>query len=129
MATTASVKKKKKITLDDRMEVQAAPLREAGKNNDRSLLLSINEITHYFRNWTTGKGVLKKIYCLCKKRMLHIDPLESSCSQNQQYSGRTLRLNVLRKSSFLEKVAILKVTLASAIVYNCSSKVFTILYE
>ena len=42
---------------------QAAPLREAStvqKMNDRSLLLSLNEITRYFKKWTTGSGVLKK---------------------------------------------------------------------
>ena len=36
---------------------QAAPLREAStvkKMNDRSLLLSLNKITHYFKKWTTG---------------------------------------------------------------------------
>ena len=111
---------------------QAAPLREAStvkKMNDRSLLLSLNKITHYFKKWTTGSGVLKKIYCLYKNVMLQIDPLKSSCSQKQQYPERTLRLKVLRKSSSLEKKAVPKVTLASAIVYNCSSKIFTILYE
>ena len=96
---------------------QAAPLKEASsvkKMNDRSLLLSLNKITHYFKKWTTGSGVLKKIYCLYKNVMLQIDPLKSSCSQKQQYPERTLRLKVLRKSSSLEKVAIPKVTLASA---------------
>ena len=97
------------------------------KMNDRSLLLSVNEITHYFKKWTTGSGVLKKIYFLYKNVMFQIDPLRSSCSQKQQYPERTLRLKVLRKNSSLEKVAVLKVTLANAIVYNCSSKRFTIL--
>ena len=82
--------------------------------NDRWLLLSLNKITHYFKKWTTGSGVLEKIYCLYKNVMLQIDPLKSSCSQKQQYPERTLRLKVLRKSSSLEKVAIPKVTLASA---------------
>ena len=111
---------------------QAAPFREAStikKINDRSMLLSLNEITHYFKKWTTGSGILKKIFCLYKNVMLQIDPLKSSCSQKQQYPERTLRLKVLRKSSSLEKKAVPKVTLASAIVYNCSSKIFTILYE
>ena len=45
------------------------------KMNDGSLLLSINEITHYFKKWTTGSGVLKKIYFLYKNVMLQIDPL------------------------------------------------------
>ena len=62
---------------------QAAPLREAEKKmNDRSLRLSLNEITHYFKKWTTGSGVLKKICCLYKNVMLQIDPLECSCSHN-----------------------------------------------
>ena len=41
---------------------------------------------------------------------------------------KTLRLKVLQKSSSLEnleKVAVPKITLASAIVNNCSSKLFT----
>ena len=38
------------------------------KMNDGSLLLSINEITHY-KKWTTGSGVLKKIYFLYKNVM------------------------------------------------------------
>ena len=64
-----------------------------------------------------------------KNVMLQIDPLKSSCFQRQQYPERTLSLKVLRKSSSLEKVAIPKVTLASAILYKCCSKIFTILYE
>ena len=63
--------------------------------NDRLLLLSLNEITHcYFKTWTTESNVLKKICCLYKNVMLLIDPLESSCSQKQQYPERTLRLKV-----------------------------------
>ena len=111
---------------------QTAPYRKATavkKMNDRSLLFSINEMTHYFKKWTTGSGVLKKIYFLKKNVMLQIDLLKSSCSQKQQYPERVLRLKVLRKSSSLEKLAVLKVILASAIVYNCSSKIFTMLYE
>ena len=61
--------------------------------------------------------------------MLQIDPLNSSCSQKLQYPGRKLRLKVLGKSSSLEKVAVPKVTLASANFYKCSSKKFTILNE
>ena len=64
-----------------------------------------------------------------KNVILQIDPLKISCSQKQQYPERTLRLKVLRKSSCLEKKAAPKVTLANAIVYYCSSKIFTILYE
>ena len=85
---------------------QAPPLRKATtvkKMNDRSLLLYINEIIHYFKKRTTGSGFLKKIYFLQKNVMLQIDSLKSSCSQKQQYPKRTLRLKVLRKSSSLEK--------------------------
>ena len=126
MAPTASVKK-----IIEWM-AQTAHYRKATrvkKMNDQSLLFSINEITHYFKKWTTGSGVLKKIYFLKKNVMLQIDLLKSSCSQKQQYPERVLRLKVLRKSSSLEKLAVLKVILASAIVYNCSSKIFTMLYE
>ena len=91
--------------------------------NDRSLLLSRDEITHYFKKWTTGNGVLKKIYFLYKNVILQIDALP------KEYPERTLRSKVLRKRSYLEKVAVPKVTLVSAIVFNCSSKIFTILYE
>ena len=97
--------------------------------NDRSLLFSINEITHDSKKWTTENGVLKKIYFLYKNMMLQIDPLKSSCSQKQQDPETTLRLKVLRSSSSFEKVTVLKVRLASGIVYNCSSKIFTIIYE
>ena len=62
------------------------------KMNDGSLLLSINEITHYFKKWTTGSGVLKKIYFLYKNVMLQIDPLKSSCSQRKQYPEVTFKV-------------------------------------
>ena len=104
---------------------QAAPLRKATTvkiMNEPSLLFSINEITRYFKKWTTGSGLLKKVYFLYKNVMFQIDPLKSRCSQKQQYPERTLRLKVLRKNSSLEKVAVPKVTLASTIVYKCSSK-------
>ena len=42
---------------------QATPFSEAStvkKVNDRSLLLSLNRITHYFKKWATTSGVLKK---------------------------------------------------------------------
>ena len=62
------------------------------KMNDRSLLISSNKTTHYFREWTTASFVLKKIYCLYKNLVLQIDPLSSSCSQRLQYPKRKLRL-------------------------------------
>ena len=50
--------------------------------------------------------------------MLEIDPLNSNCSQKLQYRERKLR--VLGKSNSLEKVAVPKVTLQNANVYNYS---------
>ena len=50
---------------------QAAPLKKATtvkKMNDRSLLFSINEITHCFKKWTTASGVLKKYIFSLQKR-------------------------------------------------------------
>ena len=50
---------------------QAALFREAGtvkKMNDQSLLLSLNKITHHFKKWTTGSGVLKKNPLSLQKR-------------------------------------------------------------
>ena len=46
---------------------QADPTKEASTvktMNGRSLLLSSNKMTHYFKEWTNPSGVLKKIYCL-----------------------------------------------------------------
>ena len=52
---------------------QAAPLRRATavkkKMNDRSLLLSINEITHYFEKWTPEGGVLIKVKSTPKEQL------------------------------------------------------------
>ena len=49
---------------------QAAPLREAStvkkKMNDWSLLLSLNEITHYFKKWMPESGVFKKSFVFTK---------------------------------------------------------------
>ena len=109
---------------------QAAPLRKANtvnKTNDQSLRLSINEITHYFKKWTTGSGVLKKIYFLYKNVMFQIDPLKSSFLEINS-TPKELYVKSIPKEK-LSGEAVLKVTLASAIVYNCSSKVFTVLYE
>ena len=119
------------MMIDDRMNGSSCSSERSWKKkmNGRSLLFSLNEVTHYFKKWTIGSGVLKKVYCLYKNVMLQIDPLKCSCSQKQQYPERTLRLKALRKSSSLEKKAVPKVTLASAIVCNCSSKIFNILYE
>ena len=40
--------------------------------------------TQYFKQWTTGSGVLKKIYCLYKNLMLQIDPLNSKTTVPQK---------------------------------------------
>ena len=62
------------------------------KMNDLPQLLSLNKITHYFKEWTTPSCVLKKICCLYKNLRLQVDPLNSSCSQKLQYPERKLRL-------------------------------------
>ena len=46
------------------------------KMNGQSLLLSSDKMTHYFKEWTTENGALKK--CLYRKLMLQIDPFSSS---------------------------------------------------
>ena len=51
---------------------QAAPLREAStvkKMNDRSLLLSLNKITHYFKKWTTGSELNILLMSKNKRKM------------------------------------------------------------
>ena len=67
MAATAPVKKLPMII----WMAQATPLREASTvkiMNERSLLLSLNKVTHYFKKWTTGSGVLKKNLLSLQKR-------------------------------------------------------------
>ena len=52
---------------------QADPQKEAStvkKMNDQLLLLSSNKMTHYFQEWMTASGILKKIYYLYKNLML-----------------------------------------------------------
>ena len=74
---------------------QADPTREANtvkKMIEKSLFLSLNKITHYFKKWTTPRGVLKKIYCLYLDLMFQIDPLNNSCSQKLWYPERSSRL-------------------------------------
>ena len=48
---------------------EAVPLREAStvkKVNNRSLLLSLNKLTHYFKKWSTASGVLNKYIVFTK---------------------------------------------------------------
>ena len=62
---------------------QADPPKEAStvkKMNGRSLLLSSNKMTHYFKEWTTPSGVLKKIYCLYENLMLQTVAVPRNCS-------------------------------------------------
>ena len=84
-------------------------------------------MTNYLKEWATLNDVLKKIFFLYRNLLLQINPLNSSCSQKPQYPKRKLSPNrVLRKSSTFEKVAVPKVTLASANVYDYPIKIFTI---
>ena len=77
-----------------------------------------------------GDGVLRKnLFSLQKRDASNRSSYKSNCSQKQQYLERTLRLKALRKSSSLKKVAVPKVILANAIVYNCSSETLAILHE
>ena len=92
MASTAPLKKS--LSMKEGM-AQADHPKEATafkKMNGRSLILSSNKMTHYFKEWTTASGVLKKTYCFYKNLMLQIDPLNSYCSQKLQYPERKLRL-------------------------------------
>ena len=75
MATTAPLKKSPSMK---EWMAQADPTKEAStvkKMNGRTLILSSNKMTHYFKEWTTPSGVFKKIYCLFKHLMLQIDLL------------------------------------------------------
>ena len=65
-----SVKKKPYMI---ELMAQAHPPRESStvkKMNGRSLLLSLNKITHYFKDWTSTSCVLKKIFFPYKNLML-----------------------------------------------------------
>ena len=81
MAATASLNKSPHMK---EWMAQADPPREANtvkKMNGRSLPIFSNKTTHYFKEWTAARFVLKKTYCLYKTLMLQIDPLSSSCTQ------------------------------------------------
>ena len=73
----------KRINLHGKWMAQADPPKKAitvKKMNCRSILLTSNKMTHYFKECTTSSDVLKKLYCLYKNLVLQIDPLNSSCS-------------------------------------------------
>ena len=75
MAATTPIKKSPLVI---EWMAQAAPLREAStvkKMNDWSLLLSLNKIIHYFKKWTTGRGVFEKNLLSLQKR--DADPLKN----------------------------------------------------
>ena len=90
------------------------------KMNGRSLLLSSNKLTHYFKVWTTPSSVLK-IYILFLQKCDASSRSSLTVAVPKNYS--------FPKVTLLEKVVVPKVTLASANVYNCFSKKFTILDE
>ena len=123
----------KKITLHEGMDGSSWSSKRSQygkKMNSRSLLLSSNKMSHYFKQWTTRSCVLKKLYYLYKNLILQIDLRNSSCFQKLHFlKKRKLRPQALRKSNSLEKVIVPRVTLASVDLYNCSSKIFTILKE
>ena len=75
--------------------------------------------------WYSEKNLLslQKRDALNRSSWKYLFPKTTVCPE------RTLRLKVLRKSSSLEKKPVPKATLASAIVYNCSLKIFPIIYE
>ena len=85
---------------------QADPPKEPNtvrKMNGRSLLLSSNKTTLYFKEWTTVSGALKKIYCLYKNMMLQIDPLTKSFSQKLQNPEKKIKaINPPKKQLFGE---------------------------
>ena len=92
MASTAPLNKSPHMK---QWMTQPDPPKEANtvkKMNRRSLLISSNKTTHYFKEWTAASRVLKKICCLYKNLMLRIDPRSSSCSQKLHYRERKLRL-------------------------------------
>ena len=75
----------KKITRDERGMTLTAPLRKSTtvkkkKMNDRPLLLSVNETTHYFKKWSTANDVSKKKYFLYK------NVIYDATSSNNRYT-------------------------------------------
>ena len=61
---------------------QVDPPKEIGtfeRINGRPPLLSLNKMTHYFIEWTTLSGLLKKLYY--PYHDAQIDPLNKSCSE------------------------------------------------
>ena len=81
MAATASLNKSPHMK---EWMAQVDPPKEANmvkKMNGRSLLISSNKTTHYFKEWTTASYVLKKIYYLYKNLMLQRDILSIRRSQ------------------------------------------------
>ena len=95
---------------------RADPPKEAKtfkKMSSLSLLLSLDKITHYFKEWTTASGVLKKI---CSAVFTKIWCSNRSSSQN--YSAPKENSSYKYSERVALWRAVLKVTLASANVYN-----------
>ena len=61
--------------------------------------------------------------------MLQIDPFKSSCSQRKQYPEGTFKAKITPKEQLFGESGWYESHNASAIVYNCFSKISTILYE
>ena len=71
--------------------------------NGRSLLLSSNKTTFYFKESTTASGALKKIHCLYENLILQIDTLNKSFSQKLQYPEKKIKaINPPKKQPFGE---------------------------
>ena len=63
----------------------ADPLKKAStvkKINGRLLLLYSNKMTHSFKELTTVRDVLKKMYCLYKNLILQTDLLNAAVPKN-----------------------------------------------
>ena len=73
-------------------------------------------MTHYFKEWTTVRDVLKKFYCLYKNLMLQRDP-KTTVPRKKIKAISTPKEQLFRESSCSESHP-------CANVYNCSSKNF-----
>ena len=61
--------------------------------------------------------------------MLQIDPLNSSCSQEQQYHQKNIKAKSTLKEQLFGVSSCSESHTYQASVFNCSSKIFTILNE
>ena len=98
---------------------QANPPKEASnvkKIKGRSILLSSNKWTHYFKEQTAASSVFKKIYCLYKnlKQILLAVPVSNNCSTPTENSGYkySQRAALWRKQLFRKSSLQLQCTMA-----------------